>query len=73
MEPTAIRVGSFFLTNPFTGDPTAALYPDHSMLDTELYEMIYYSKTLSDSEIVGIENYIKQKYGTRVDYDSSWD
>lgn len=73
MEPDAIRIGSYYVPSPFTGNPEATLYPLNSMLDTELYEMIYYSKTLSDSEILGVENYIKQKYGTRVDYDSSWD
>jgi hypothetical protein len=73
MEPTGIRVGNYWLPNAFTGDDNGSLYPNNNILDTELYEIIYYSRTLSNSEIIGVENYIKQKYGTRVDYDSSWD
>tara|TARA_Y100001973_G_C5194908_1_gene333548 strand:- start:366 stop:1592 length:1227 start_codon:yes stop_codon:yes gene_type:complete len=78
MEPDALWIGTWFFSSPFDGQPMALgtlqqNIANNTLLRTELYEIIYYSRELSNSEILGVENYLKTKYGTRVDYDSSWD
>jgi len=47
----------------FDGSYSIDLLGQARVTDTYVYESIYYSRVLSDEEITGVENYLKNKYG----------
>ena len=45
---------------------------DEDLFMTDIYEIIYYDRALTDAETSQVEEYLKIKYGTRKSYDDDW-
>tara|TARA_B100000902_G_scaffold278784_1_gene264682 strand:+ start:2379 stop:3629 length:1251 start_codon:yes stop_codon:yes gene_type:complete len=76
MEPSHVTIG----TNPTAPNAYSGSWSNEdghiagqqSLFDTEVYEVIYYDRALTNNETLQVEEYLKVKYGTRKSYDDNW-
>ena len=65
-QPAHLVMGDWFDINGFTGETMISALPggtDYYVKDTNVYEVLMYTRALNDQEIANVHNYLIAKYG----------